>query len=154
MKLALPSLPSHSTSRLRRISLPTRRRQSTPKRALAVGTKALKGGLAVKAGRGAARHTRTTLAFPLLALGGLVMLLRRRLRGRTELTFDAPVTAPAPVSQTPQAAASDPSPANPETDLPAAPNGASETDEQRETAKAAVTDQDAPNEGAPGHEPS
>jgi hypothetical protein len=184
MKLALPSLPSHSRSRfarvslparsrlgrvslparsrlgrvslpsrsrVSRVSLPSRRRQSTPRRALATGRQTLTGMPAFKVVRGAAR---TTIALPLLTFGAFVMFLRRKLRGRSDATFDSAVNPPAPISQTPQAAATDASPANPETDLPAAPNGASKTDAQRETAKAAVADRDAPNEGAPGHEPA
>jgi hypothetical protein len=140
MRLALPSLPSRRVSRRQRV--------------VNAGTKALKGGFALKAVGLAARRTRTALAFPLLGVGALILFLRRRLRARREGTFDTAVTPPAPVTEAPRPAAADPSPENPETDLPTAPNGGATSDEDRETAKAAVADRDAPNEGAPGHEPS
>jgi hypothetical protein len=157
MKRALPSLPS----------VPGRRR-SRRSRALAAGTKAVKGGTnavkgspALKAVRGAthparrdARRTRATIALPLVSLGAFVMFLRKRLKARREGTLAGAVDAPPAVNETPRPAAEDPSPANPETDLPAAPNGSPNTEESRKTAKAAVADVDGPNEGAPGHQPS
>jgi hypothetical protein len=140
MRLALPSLPS--------------RRRSRRQRALRAGKKAVQAGAVLKPLGFAVRRIRAAIAFPLLSLGALVLFLRKRLRGRSEATFDSPVSPPAPVSSTPEAVAADPSPANPETDLPTAPNGSATSDEDRDKAKAAVADRDAPNEGAPGHEPS
>jgi hypothetical protein len=140
MRLALPSLPSRRTSRRQRV--------------LRAGSKAAKGGFALKAGQSALRRTRATIGFPLLGVGALIVFFRRRVRARRDGGFDTAVNPSAPVTGTPQAATADPSPENPETDLPTAPNGGAATDEDRETAKAAVADRDAPNEGAPGHEPS
>jgi hypothetical protein len=154
MRLALPSFPSHSGSRLTGRMVPVRRRRSRRRRALALGTRAVKTAVPVKLGGRVARGTRATIALPVLGLGALVVFVRSRLRARREITFDAAVGAPAPMSQTPTPAAADASPENPETDLPAAPNGSSKSDEDRETAKAAVSDVDAPKEGAPGHEPA
>jgi hypothetical protein len=50
----------------------------------------------------------------------------------------------------------DPSPANPETDLPVPPNGSDADDRKASKArtKAAVAEADAPNEGTPDHEPA
>ena len=137
---------------LRSPTLPSRRR-SRRQRILGAGTKAVKAATAVKVARGAAGR-RVKAVLPLLSLGALVMFMRKKLRVRRDDSLDAQVDAPAAVSETPRPAAEDPSPANPETDLPAAPNGSADTEEARDTAKAAVADVDGPNEGATGHEPS
>jgi hypothetical protein len=105
---------------------------------------------------GALRRTRSTVALPFLGVAALALVVNRRLRARREGTFDQAVDAPAAADAAPLAAVADPSPANPETDLPVPPNGsdAKDTKASKARTKAAVAEADAPNEGAPGHEPA
>jgi len=142
--------------------LPTRR--SRRRRAITRGAKVAKAGAAAKLARGLLSRTRPLVALPAVGAAAVALIVNRRLRKRREGgTFDQTVGAPVPATTTPRPVAVDPSPANPETDLPAAPNGSasakpSDSEETKTSTKAkpkaAVAEADAPNEGAPGHEPS